>query len=152
MVAVGVPKLSFNNDASNSCAFLSVLTSNKLISCSNTEANLQLTDFWSKLAEAVNDIILTSQISFNPLRDITQHYDVMEAANILKIAGLVHPKLEFEEKILTTYGAFSKEGKNDLSNVIRKLYESCTANLPTVGIYTGYPIWMHVCHRDAPYS
>ncbi len=29
-----------------------------------------------QLAETVDDIILTTPISFNPVRDIAQHYDV----------------------------------------------------------------------------
>ena len=123
LVAVGVTPLDqeIADDATNNCAFLSILIAD-LIALKASDANSPFdADQWNVLSSVIDKIILAQPKRFNPVRDVTRLYDVSEAYDILCKANILSRELEFREKLITSHGVFSKDGRDALLKVVHAL-------------------------------
>ena len=68
--------LEIPNDATNPCAFLAILIAHELRELENMS--------WRCVADTAESIIVTYPQVFNRFRDVSRHYDVMEAYSLLK--------------------------------------------------------------------
>ena len=64
------------DDATNACAFLAILIAHELIESEHMS--------WDCIAETAESIIVSFPHVFNRFRDVSMHYDVMEAYTLLK--------------------------------------------------------------------
>ena len=102
LIAAGaVPLDNVSHDATNSCAFLSVIITDLFLAEHRPALGA---DKWKMLVKEIDNIILTSPCRFNPLRNIQQMYDVEEACVILRNAKIVTRKFELREELLTPRG------------------------------------------------
>lgn len=144
LLAAGNPASHpITNDGSNSCAFLSVITAASLTPNPQKELNrrqkllgdaLGENEFWKKLVEVADDIIISSPETFNPLRHSGRFYDVFEAHEILSHADIIESNIELSEKVLCSDGVFSKDGRTCLEKIINNFYTCC--NEPGAAIFT----------------
>ena len=74
------------NDATNACAFLCLLISDRLY---RDEDSVWSEDCWKKTTSVVEEIIITSPGSFNRLRDVSKFYDPLGAYQLLRKGGLI---------------------------------------------------------------
>lgn len=88
----------------------------------------------------VDEIIIHAPRQFNPLRDRSKKYDVLEAYSILTEGGLVQSTYEYTEEILVAQRVYSPEGRHAFLNGVKRL--STINEMPQVGIYTcgGYTV------------
>lgn len=122
------------NDGTNSCAFLSVLIMDKLIS--EGDDLPETIDEWEEIAESVADIITNAPSRFNHLRDISKEYDAVESYNLLTKAGLMTSAYEFSEEFLIVPNSklYSQEGRSFFLKAVRELHT--TDDIPRVAVYT----------------
>ncbi|CAB4012775.1 Cyclin-dependent kinase-like 2 [Paramuricea clavata] len=113
------------NDASNSCAFLCIITADMLLSRVND------------LSTCSCEVILTSPKTFNHIRDMRKWYDVLEEYKLLKTAGIIDATYEFSEEILAGDKVYSSAGRNALVKAVRTL--STIDDTARVAIYTSGP-------------
>lgn len=132
LVAAGaVPLDNVSHDATNSCAFLSVIITDLFLAEHRPALGA---DKWKMLAKEIENSILTSPCRFNPLRNIQQMYDVEEACVILRNAKIVTRKFELREELLTPHEVFTKKGRDALMQGVQALYTG--DNETRIGIYT----------------
>lgn len=148
LVAVGATPLDqeISDDATNSCAFLSVLIAD-LIAVKASDANFPFeADQWNALSSDIDKIILAQPKRFNPVRDVTRLYDVSEAYDILRKANILSRELEFHEELITSHGVFSKDGRDALHKAVNALSSaSLVINVASYGC--GRYIFVIGCHN-----
>lgn len=111
LVAAGATPLyqDIPGDATNSCAFLSVLIA-ELFAVKGSDVNSSFEGTqWNALSGEIDNIILAQPNRFNPVRDIKRLYDVSEAYAILRKAKILSRDLDFREELVTSQGVFSKD-------------------------------------------
>ena len=136
-VAAGAIPLNKNipNDATNSCAFLSVLITDLFVGQSGNVTLPALdTAKWSLLVKQIDEIVLTMPNRFNLFRNIERMYDVSEAYVILRNANILSREFEFTEELASPHPVFSKKGRDALLRAVSKL---CAASkLSNAAIYS----------------
>ena len=113
------------DDATNACAFLTMLIAHELYSSRLLS--------WGDLATTAEVIIVTQPHVFNRFRDVSLHYDVMEAYTLLKnnncLPGYFY---SFTEEIPFQKNALSPHGKENLLKAVA----SFSSREPSFGFYT----------------
>lgn len=112
------------DDATNACAFLTIMIANELHEMEEI--------YWDVLAETVETIILTFPRVLNKFRDISSHYDVMEAHMMLRENHCLPDRYYLTEEIPYPDDALSEPGKRELV----KALTSMAVLSPTFGFYT----------------
>jgi hypothetical protein len=112
------------DDATNACAFLTVLMAHEL-----HEANEMS---WDDLVTTVESIIVTEPHVFNRFRDVYQYYDVVEAYTLLKINNCLPDRYAFTEELPYKDGALSEIGKERLLKAMTAVASQC----PSFGFFT----------------
>ena len=136
LVAVGdIPTdQDIPDDATNSCAFLSILVT-ELIAGKGSDWHCRCSDEqWYALSSEIDKIILTQPTRFNPIRDVTRLYDVSEAYTLPRKANILSRDLDFHEEIITSNGVFSKDGRDALLKAVNTLATACAVT--NVAIYS----------------
>lgn len=137
LVAAGAIPLNKNisNDATNSCAFLSVLITDLFVGQSGNVTLPALdTAKCSVLVKQIDEIVLTMPNRFNLFRNIERMYDVSEAYVILRNANILSREFEFTEELISPDHVFSKKGRDALLRAVSTL---CAASKPSnVAIYS----------------
>lgn len=149
LVAIGATPLNENipNDATNSCAFLSVLiTELFIVERCNVKSAAEAKQ-WNVLSSEIDNIILAMPSRFNPFREIKRMYDVSEAYTILRKAKIVSQEFEFHEELITSHGVFSRDGREALLKATCAL--STASPVTNVAIYScGRYIFVIGCHSN----
>ena len=130
LVAAGaIPlKKDISNDATNSCAFLSVLITDLFVGQSGNITLPALdTAKWSVLVKQIDEIVLTMPNRFNLFRNIERMYDVSEAYAILRKENILSREFEFTEELVSPHHVFSKKGRDALLRAVNTL---CAASKP----------------------
>ena len=131
LVAAGAIPLNKNipNDATNSCAFLSVLTTDLFVGQSGNVTLPALdTAKWSLLVKQIDEIVLTMPNRFKLFRNIERMYDVLEAYVILRNTNILSREFKFTEELVSPHPVFSKKGCDALLRAVSKL---CPASKPS---------------------
>ncbi|KAK3712178.1 hypothetical protein QZH41_005805 [Actinostola sp. cb2023] len=105
-----------SNDGSNACAFLSVKIADRLIH----EFDAKSSDV-TILTEMVEETIWFLPERINDRRDLSKHYDVMEAYEILSNANVLNSKYEFTEELPFADGVYSFEARKKLHSKLCSL-------------------------------
>lgn len=119
LVAAGAIPLNkgISNDATNSCAFLSVLIADLFVGQSGNVTLPALdTVKWSVLVKQIDKIVLTMPNRFNLFRNIERMYDVSEAYAILRKANNLSREFEFTEELVSPHHVFSKCAASEPNN------------------------------------
>lgn len=149
LVAIGATPLNENipNDATDSCAFLSVLiTELFIVERCNVKSAAEAKQ-WNVLSSEIDNIILAMPSRFNPFREIKRLYDVSEAYTILRKAKIVSREFEFHEELITSHGVFSRDGREALLKATCAL--STASPETNVAIYScGRYIFVIGCHSN----
>ena len=130
LVAAGAIPLNkdISSDATNSCAFLSVLITDLFVGQSGNVTLPALdTAKWSVLVKQIDEIVLTMPNRFNLFRNIERMYDVSEAYAILRKENILSREFEFTEELVSPHHVFSKKGRDALLRAVNTL---CAASKP----------------------
>ena len=88
-----------------------------------------------------------SPLQFNPFRDKSRHYDVLEAYGILQKFKVIKEEYEFSEEILSSHGVYSVCARDELRAVVYQLrakremrlaFYSCGGYIFTIGWAFGH--------------
>ncbi|KAK3711391.1 hypothetical protein QZH41_003530 [Actinostola sp. cb2023] len=109
-----------DNDGTNSCAFLSVILADMLISLGD-ELPIAI-DEWGEIGTKVEEVIMNAPRKFNPIRDINKKYDPLESYTILKEGGVIQTAYEFTEELLLANKVYSPAGRHALMKAVNGLH------------------------------
>lgn len=97
-----------------------------LLLCQNENSTVSKFHDIACLAEKV---IIKSPLQFNPIREISRHYDVLEAYTLLQELKVVGEDYEFSEEIISSHGVYSAGAREELIAAVstnnRKRDEGC---------------------------
>ena len=117
--------LEIPDDATNACAFLAILIAHELRELENMS--------WRCVADTAESIIVTYPHVFNRFRDVSRHYDVMEAYSLLKNHNCLPGNCYgLTEELPYADDALSDIGKTQLLEAMTLLASKC----PSFGFYT----------------
>ena len=126
------------SDGTNGCAFMSVIFGDLLL-CQNEKSTVSKFHDIACLAE---EVIIKSPLQFNPIREISRHYDVSEAYALLQEFKVVDEEYEFSEEIISSHGAYSAWAREELIAAVCQLtteremrvaFYSCGGYIFTIG-------------------
>jgi hypothetical protein len=136
--AIGIPfdnEELFDNNAVNTCAFISVTLAHLLLS--DTElTNILQHAMQDKIIETAEQVINNFPRYFNMLRDPDRMYDAQEACQILQKAGVINKLYDLTEEIISSSCVFSTNGEELLRNAILNLQRQSGDSKVAVAIYT----------------
>lgn len=105
------------NDATNACAFLCLLISDRLYQDDNSKWS---EDCWKLRTSVIEEIIVDSPRSFNHLRDVSQFYDALEGYQLMRNGGLLNC-YTLTEEIMGQQRVYSQEGRCALIDAVTSL-------------------------------
>ena len=120
------------NDATNSCAFLSLGICDRLL---HDEEFLQQSTL-VKIRDIAEDVICNLPSNVNKHRNVGRFYDVAEAYSILSDNGMLSEKYEIFESCVSANTVFSSGGREEL---VTTLTSKIAPEKLSVGIYTCSP-------------
>ena len=106
------------NDASNSCAFLSIIIAEKLL---HLQFHSHATTLWKNLGSLVEDVICSAPAEFNKFRDPDLQYHVEEAHDLIMKNCPLRSRLVFTDMLKENHDVYSKEGRAGLTDAINSL-------------------------------
>lgn len=118
------------NDATNACAFLCLLISDRLY---RDEDSVWSEDCWKKTTSVVEEIIITSPGSFNRLRDVSKFYDPLGAYQLLRKGGLIS-NYTLTEEMVEQQRVYSQQGRRALMDAVTSLQRG--DGRPRIALYT----------------
>lgn len=110
-----------------------------LLLCQNENSTVSKFHDIACLAEKV---IIKSPLQFNPIREISRHYDVSEAYALLQEFKVVGEEYEFSEEIISSHGVYSAGAREELIAAVCQLtteremrvaFYSCGSYIFTIG-------------------
>lgn len=117
--------LEIPDDATNACAFLTILIAHELRELENMS--------WRCVADTAESIIVTYPHVFNRFRDVSRHYDAMEAYTLLKKHNCLPGNCYgLTEELPYTDDALSDVGKAQLLGAMTLV----ASKRPSFGFYT----------------
>ena len=120
------------NDASNSCAFLSVGVCDRLLQNGDLRERMQ----WENVRETVESVVTHLPRQVNDHRDVGQLYDVEEAHSILSTNNLLYTDYDLSEGCVSMNKVFSSAGREEIMETL--MSRTLQGHLH-MGIYTCSP-------------